>query len=391
MKIYEIISENQTEGVDGIVTRLAKLPFKSIGKAFNSERSQLVAKLADRLALQGRYAGAATPREALKAAKRLGPVANKMVRDDPQILADAAREANKVRNPSLWNKMTGASRGASSTAAGGEKFFTAYNVAAKGLMAWGLYELWAPPLSDYWTSMDNAKANLDSGKWTKENYRHEENKQLSTLIGRLGAALLITGVPAWMMNNKATRYLLGKYIGGFVGLSVPAAVIFFRQWLNRDDNADRIAAVMMNDYVAGNAEMMGTPIPGLGSLAAKAKREIAGDVSADPSAATGANGGQSASPAGATAGAAGKQDIDSTSTPGKTNAEPNGKAKPSDAPTTSKPYVTPKGRKMYSNDPLALRNYDITGWVRKPGQPGWIMDPKDPSDMLQEPPGWTPD
>jgi len=180
-----------------------------------------------------------------------------------------------------------------------------------------------------------------------------------------------------------------------VGLATPAAVIYFRQWLNRDDNADRIAAVMMNDYIAGNAEMMGTPIPGLGSLAAKAKREIAGDVSADPSDATGANGGQSASPAGATAGAAGKQDIDSTSTPGKTNAEPNaepgGKAKPSDAPTTSKPYVTPKGRKMYSNDPLALRNYDITGWVRKPGQPGWIMDPKYPSDMLQEPPGWTPD
>jgi hypothetical protein len=314
-----------------------------------------------------------------------------MVRDDPQILADAAREANKVRNPSLWNKMTGASKGARSTAAGGEKFFTAYNVAAKGLMAWGLYEMWAPPLSDYWTSMDNAKANLDSGAWTKENYRHEENKQLSTLIGRLGAALLITSVPAMLVNNKATRFLLGKYIGGFVGLATPAAVIYFRQWLNRDDNADRIAAVMMNDYVAGNAEMMGTPIPGLGSLAAKAKREIAGDVSADPSAATGANGGQSASPAGATAGAAGKQDIDSTSTPGKTNAEPGGKAKPSDAPTTSKPYVTPKGRKMYSNDPLALRNYDITGWVRKPGQPGWIMDPKDPSDMLQEPPGWTPD
>lgn len=394
MKIHEIISENQTEGADGILKLAAKAPFKAIGKFFGSSRSELVAKIADRLAIKGKWAGAATPAEAYAAAKRLGPVAQKLVKDDPQILADATRAANKVRAPSLWNKLTGASKSASSTAAKTGGFAIAYKGLLLGLQGWGLYEMWAPPLKDYWESMDNAKANLDSGAWSIENYHHEENKQLSTLIGRLGAALLITSVPALIINNKLTRAVLGKYLGGVLALGTAGGVLYFRKWLNREDNADRIAAVMMNDYIAGNGEIAGEPIPGLGSLAAKAKQAIMGDVTADPSKAsktTNANGGQDSSPTGTTTGANGKQDIDSTSTPGKANTAPNGKIKPSDSPTTSKPYVTPKGRKMYSNDPLALRNYDITGWIRKPGQPGWIMDPKDPTDILQEPPGWTPD
>jgi hypothetical protein len=404
MKIYEIISENQNEGADGILKLVAKAPFKAIGKFFGSSRSELVIKLADELASRGKWAGAATPAEAYKLAKGLGPVAQKLVKSDPQILADAARQANKVRAPSLWNKLTGASK----LPAAGEEvakrggFALAYKGLTAGLTAWGLYEMWAPPLQDYWESMDNAKANLDSGSWSIENYHHEENKQLSTLIGRLGAALLITSVPAMMLNNKLTRALLGKYLGGVLGLAMPAAVIYVRKWLNRDDNADGIAAIMMNDYIAGNGEIAGEPIPGLGSLAAKAKQAIMGDVTADPSKAKSDKGSQDVSPSGTTGGkqepgdaggtqSGGKQDIDSTSTGGKTDKPATGKSKPTDAPTTSKPYITPKGRKMYTNDPLALRNYDITGWVRKPGQPGWIMDPKDPTDILQEPPGWTPD
>ena len=408
MKITEIIAENQVESVDSIIARGLKAPFKAIGKFFGSDRSQLVKHLADNLAARGRWAGAATPAEAYKLAKQAGPVAQKLAKSDPQILADAAREANKVRDPSLWNKITGASKGASAATdvaagkIGKGGFALAYTGLSWGLQAWGLYEMWAPPLKDYWESMDIAKANLDSGAWTIENYHHEENKQLSTLIGRLGAALLITSVPALMVNNKITRALLGKYIGGFVGLATPAAVIYFRKWLNRDDNADNIAAVMMNDYIAGNAEVMGTPIPGLGSLAAKAKQAIMGDVEADPSKATDGKNKQDTSPTGTTTtgktstNTPGKQDIDSTAGTGtasgnSTGTKPGVDPKNPDGSPTSSPYITPKGRKMYSNDPLALRNYDITGWVRKPGQPGWIMNPADKTDILQEPPGWTPD
>jgi hypothetical protein len=394
MKIHEIISENQTEGADGILKLAAKAPLKAIGKFFGSSRSELVAKIADRLAIKGKWAGAATPAEAYAAAKRLGPVAQKLVRDDPQILADATRAANKVRAPSLWNKLTGASKGASSTAAKTGGFAIAYKGLLLGLQGWGLYEMWAPPLQDYWESMDNAKANLDSGAWNIENYHHEENKQLSTLIGRLGAALLITSVPALLINNKLTRAVLGKYLGGVLALGTAGGVLYFRKWLNREDNADNIAAIMMNDYIAGNAQVMGQPIPGLGSLAAKAKQAIMGDVSADPSKANTGKGGQDASPTGTTTSTpdttankpdtTGKKDIDSTSSGGKTNNPVNNK-KPNAVPDTA------VGRKMWDSDPNAVRNFDITGWVTKPGMDNFIMDPKDKFRVLPKPVDWRPD
>jgi len=396
MKIHEIISENQTEGVDSLVTRLAKAPLKAIGKFFGSSRSELVVKLADELAARGKWAGAATPAEAYKLAKGLGPVAQKLVKSDPQILADAARQANKVRAPSLWNKLTGASK----LPAAGEEvakrggFAMAYNGLVAGLTAWGWYEMWAPPLQDYWESMDNAKANLDSGAWTIENYHHEENKQLSTLIGRLGAALLITSVPAMLLNNKLTRALLGKHLGGLLGLSVPMGAIYFRKWLNREDNADKIAAIMMNDYIAGNAQVMGTPIPGLGSLAAKAKQAIMGDVSADPSKAGADTDSRGSAPAGTTTGRSepsgdradtnGKQDIDSTSSGGKPS-KPTDNKKPNAVPDTA------VGRKMWDSDPNAVRNFDITGWVTTPGKDNFIMDPKNPNRILPKPIDWRPD
>jgi hypothetical protein len=393
MKIHEIISENQTEGVDNLVVRGLKAPLKAIGKFFGSDRSQLVKMLANDLAARGKWAGAATPKEAYKLAKDAGPIAHRLVKSDPQILADAAREANKVRAPSLWNKITGASKGSSAVNAAGKSGLAgkAWQAGVYGLQAWGLYEMWAPPLQDYYESMDIAKANLDSGAWNKENYHNEENKQLSALIGRLGAALLITSVPALLINNKLTRAILGKYLGGILAMGTAGGVLYFRKWLNREDNADKIAAIMMNDYIAGNGEIMGNPIPGLGSIAAKAKQAIMGDVEADPSKAKpdrsdssdsqAPAGGQNTSPAGTTTGNTnGKQDIASTS------------IAPADKGSTATPGTgkTAMGRKMWSDDPLAINNYDITGWVSKPGKPGFIQDPKNPANFLPKPDGWTP-
>ena len=146
MKITEIIAENQVESVDSIIARGLKAPLKAIGKFFGSDRSQLVKHLADNLAARGKWAGAATPAEAYKLAKQAGPVAQKLAKSDPQILADAAREANKVRDPSLWNKITGASKGASAAGKIGKGGFAlAYTGLSWGLQAWGLYEMWAPP------------------------------------------------------------------------------------------------------------------------------------------------------------------------------------------------------------------------------------------------------
>ena len=357
----------------------------------------------EKLAAKGRLSGPVSFREVMKHLQgtKLGKqmMADTNLRNE--IVPLIQKEANKVRDPSLWNKITGASRGSSAaTNAAGEVakrggFALAYTGLTAGLTAWGLYEMWAPPLQDYWESMDNAKANLDSGAWTIENYHHEENKQLSTLIGRLGTALLITSVPAMMFNNKITRALLGKYLGGILGLATPAAVIYFRKWLNREDNADNIAAVMMNDYIAGNAQVMGTPIPGLGSLAAQAKQAIMGDVTADPSKVSnrpdnGNTGGQDPSPVGTSTG---KQDIDSTDSAGSTagkNKPAQEKTKPTDASstTTDASGKTVMGRKMWDSDPNATTNYDITGWVQMPGRPNFIQDPKNPIRFLPKPADW---
>jgi hypothetical protein len=396
MKIIEIISEDQKQ--------LDEAGFLStIGLYFSRKFGTKFALVADdaieKLAAKGRLSGPVSYREVMKHLQ--GTKIGKQMMSDTKLRNEIVpliqKEANKVRDPSLWNKITGASRGSSAaTNAAGKVggFALAYKGLTAGLTAWGLYEMWAPPLQDYWESMDNAKANLDSGSWSIENYHHEENKQLSTLIGRLGAALLITSVPAMMLNNKLTRALLGKYLGGVLGLTMPAAVIFVRKWLNRDDNADGIAAIMMNDYIAGNAQVMGTPIPGLGSLAAKAKQAIMGDVSADPSKAGADTDSRGSAPAGTTTGRSepsgdradtnGKQDIDSTSSGGKPS-KPTDNKKPNAVPDTA------VGRKMWDSDPNAVRNFDITGWVTTPGKDNFIMDPKNPNRILPKPIDWRPD
>lgn len=186
------------------------------------------------------------------------------------------------KDPGVRKKILNAAEaehGKAMLSAVGKSVGTAYTAGLVGLKAWGVYELWVPPLKDYWENMDTAKSYLDSGKWTEANYRNEENKQLSTLIGRLGMGLVTVGV-AGMLNNRWTRAALGKMAGGVLDLTTTGAVIYLRTKLNEDYFADGIAAFMMNDYIAGNATVLGQAIPGIGSLAAEAKRKLIGDIKA---------------------------------------------------------------------------------------------------------------
>jgi hypothetical protein len=50
---------------------------------------------------------------------------------------------------------------------------------------------------------------------------------------------------------------------------------------------------------------------------------------------------------------------------------------------------TKMGRKMWSVDPLEVNNYDITGWIQKPGDPRSIVDPKNPANFLPKPDTYT--
>lgn len=426
MKVYEIISENQVDEAwyTGLLNRgLSKVAGKVAGKMmskadFIEREAGVVANLArsrgismaDALAQHEAGKAQAVKKymsDAIAAAKKAKQPAPNMA-----VLQKEAEEAAGIhptfsKDASIQRKIIAKAEethGAAIAGKVGEFGGKAWSAGMLGLKGWGLYEMWWPPLSDYRESMANAKAKLDSGEWNQAKFDYVENQQLSILIGRLGAALLITTVPAMLVNNKITRAILGKHLGGILDLGTTAGVIAFRSWLNRDDNADSIAAIMMNDYVAGNAQIMGNPIPGLGSMAAALKHKITGDITADPNAAkTGAGGGADTSPATTTTGATGtpgaKQDIASTSTgitPGnhgdapEPGAAPNTTPSHGDAPVAAGPGTTTMGRKMWSNDPMAINNYDITGWQTMPGKPGFIQDPNNRANFLPKPPNWTP-
>ena len=192
---------------------------------------------------------------------------------DPKLIKEIQKQAGKLVDDAEWDVAVKPFKDLGKV---GSKVWVRGLV---GLKAWGVYELWVPPLKDYWENMDTAKSYLDSGKWTEANYRNEENKQLSTLIGRLGMGLVTVGV-ASMLNNRWTRAALGKMAGGVLDLTTTGAVIYLRSKLNEDYFADGIAAFMMNDYIAGNATVLGQAIPGIGSLAAEAKRQLIGDIKA---------------------------------------------------------------------------------------------------------------
>jgi hypothetical protein len=399
MKVYEIISEDAKTGLlkkagGWLVNKLGGgVITKAMGKSeFIDAEAHAIANLAKTRGVSVAKAMQMSRQEELDAIKYSIKRMNTQIKPaelERQAQAELLSRKPHLSDPAVLSKIekqAGTQSGINALEKTGEFGEKVWATGMFGLKAWGLWEMWGPPLMDYREAMANAKANLDSGAWNQSKYDYVENQQLSTLIGRLGAALLITSVPAMLVNNQLTRGILGKHLGGILDLGTTAGVIAFRRWLNQDNNADAIAAVMMNDYVAGNGSIMGNPIPGLGSVAAGFKNQITGGVKADPSKVKPqAGGGQDASPASTTNPSAvgatkAKQDIASTS------------ITPANQGNTSTPGTgkTAMGRKMWSDDPLAINNYDITGWVSKPGNPNFIQDPKNPANFLPKPDGWTP-
>ena len=299
MKIHEIISEagvlqsigtNVLKGLASLVGRGATWrTAEEYAPEIAKKASQLGRKLSDDEVAKVVKNSSESVQEALeKALERKmarDPRATRLTRaeqdavisdhpnPDPKLIKEIQKQAGKLVDDAEWNVAVKPFKDLGKV---GSKVWLTGLV---GLKAWGVYELWVPPLKDYWENMDTAKSYLDSGKWTEANYRNEENKQLSTLIGRLGMGLVTVGV-AGLLNNRLTRAALGKMAGGVLDLSTTGAVIYLRTKLNEDYWADGIAAFMMNDYIAGNATVLGQAIPGIGSLAAEAKRKLIGDIKA---------------------------------------------------------------------------------------------------------------
>lgn len=392
MKIYEIIAEDAKSGIlaKGAGWLVNKLGGGAITKAmgkgeFIEAEAHAIANLAKSRGVSVAKAMQMSRKEELDSIKYSIKRMNTRIKP-----ADLEREAQAellsrkphLADPAVVSKIerqAGTQSGMNAIAHVGEKLGVAGKVVDAAvhtaLTAWAIYSFYKP-WSEFKENMEAAQHNLSKG-WTKENYQHALNEQTTILIAKWGA-LLAGGLIAKVFSGP-----LGKLIsvglpsvGAIVSRLGPAAAY---KYLGSKENSEGIAAFIANSIPEVSQYIGGLLSPFLQPLSNLADPEKA---ALDAPGKTG-GGGATASPAGTTT--SGKQDIDSTSTPGKNNS-----ATSSDAPTTSKPYVTPSGRKMYSNDPLALRNYDITGWVRKPGQPGWIMNPADKTDILQEPPGWTP-
>jgi hypothetical protein len=254
MRIHEIITENQTEGVDSLVTRLAKAPLKAIGKFFGSDRDELVTTIADYLARRGKWKGAATPAEAYKIAKGLGPAAQQLVKNDPQILADAARQANKVRNPSVWDKLTGASKRTPNSA----------NVAAiKGSMAtiggWAdalrkvyIGAMLVEPLLAYYDIMQDAQKLLDSGQVTADNFEKYHRREIAVLIGKWTSIIVVN----WALQKP------GKWLGLVFGVFSKTLGSFFTNIVGKGAGLAAVAVVTDKAVAQDIANFMASSIFG---------------------------------------------------------------------------------------------------------------------------------
>ena len=268
MRIHEIIAENQTEGVDSLVTSLAKAPLKAIGKFFGSDRDELVTTLADYLARRGKWKGAATPAEAYKIAKGLGPAAQQLVKNDPQILADAARQANKIRNPSVWDKLTGASKRTSNSA---------NVVAIKGSMAtiggWAnalknvyLGYLFVEPLLAYYKNMQDAQKLLDTGQETPDNFEKYHRREIAVLIGKWTSIMVVN----WAAQKP------GKWLGIFFGVFSKTLGSFFTNIIGKGAGLAAVTVITDKAVAQEIANFMASSIFGqaVGYLGVKGEDEL---------------------------------------------------------------------------------------------------------------------
>ena len=249
-----------------------------------------------------------------------------------------------------------------------------------GLAIWGIKELFAPVIRFY-----DVMSKIDKNS---PNYQATLDKQTGILILDMGA-MFVGGKLVGALFKSLGLLTRFPVFGNFIK---KLGINEFRTWLNDKENADSIAAAIL---------MHCDKVPIIGGLIKQAEHVISPflepiiDIGKQVSNVTSQDGDSEngTAPAGTTTDKpnnSAKKDIDSTSSPtpqqGKTG---NNTTKPEIDPNTG---MTSLGRKMWSTDPNAVKNYDITGWVQKPGQPGFIQDPKDPSRFLPKPYTytWTP-
>jgi hypothetical protein len=397
MKVYEVISENNLdEGLGNLLYKgigaLGKAVTGRLGSKteFAEKAGEYIASIAKSRGISVARAAEqvfATPTPAQeqaisravrsgfsreKAMERLGLQTHPYY-SDAAIKAKAISHAESMPGRELLGKI--------GIKSGGDLAFTA---AKYSLNAWGIYELWGP-WSDYKKQVELGQKKLESREWDQATFQAWVNRQTTILIGN-EARLLTAAVIGKVFSGVAGKLIGAAFprVGAIVSKLGPAAALtYFGTQESRESLAAGILSVMgpeVTDYIGGVLSPFTEKLRSL-----------------DP---TGGNtipaAGSAAAPQDLTTGNTAKQDIGSTSTPAN-GAGTTATDEPYDPHKASASQMsgsgsgkTAMGRKMYYNDPNTINNYDITGWISKPGQPTFIQDPKNPANFLPKPSGWTP-
>jgi len=387
MKVYEIISEQTAHESKGIVSMIGQ-GAQAVAGLFKGGKAEFIKDAGQEAMNIARKTGKSFDQAAENLfAKKQKEVANyaKKYKVSPE---EAARQLDV--HPIYLKPPAGIAKEVADEAKEAKGLETLAKVGVKGkwdllgktiegtVTAWGLYEL-VKPLLEFREQMVNAQSQVDSGKWTQENYQAALNQQTAILIAKMAALMVSGGI--FNLLASPLRGPLMKKIPGLATVLIGGQNAILT-WVNNESNSSAIAAFVANE-IPGMADLVGGALsPFMKPLL---KYSFAG--SGTPSGATPSSG--AAAPAGTTSGTntntsgtTAQQDIGSTSSTPAAGSSATGDIDP-------KTGKTKMGRKMWSVDPLEVNNYDITGWIQKPGDPHSIVDPKNPANFLPKPDTYT--
>jgi len=234
-------------------------------------------------------------------------------------------------------------------------------IVKKALQGWGFYELYQP-YKDYADNMEIADQYLKAGPpkgFTQEQYNAYQNKQMSLMLGRMGALLLVDAVTrSDILVRKLKEW---KLIAPAVDTVTLIANGRLKHWINTPGVTESIATLMMSDIVAGNTDI---GLPGIGRLGVAARDSLRSVIGLSPR-------GQQSD--------AGAQP--STATPGSQQSINN---------TSSAPQNTTQANTGSSSSVGTSTGPDLSKYVQRSDNPNLIWDPSRPLSIMLKPPGWQP-
>jgi hypothetical protein len=361
MKVYEIISEGNLSSLLG---RGAEL----VGKALGRDKKDLIKSAGEQAASWAKSSGKSIEDAATSIFQRYNSIltnAMKAPENAGKSVEQVAKELNihpMYADPKTAKQIANAGYAVKSAGVAGKL--------AKGMLspalltAWNLYEL-TGPITEYNQQIKRAQQQ----GWDQPTYQAYVNRQATILVAS-EAKLLTTAIIGRVISGVAGRALGLAFpkLGSFISKLGPTVALTY---FGTEERRQQLAAGLLS--ILG-PEVMDS----IGAVISPFTEQLR---NWNPISSTPTSGGSSSS-VGTTNPT--KQDISNTSSNPPANQDydydPHG---------ISQGSTTAMGRQMYTNNSKAVNNYDVTGWVTKPGKPGFIQDPNNPANFLPKPAGWT--